>query len=297
MSTDGQSRPKPSWFQEHVESINPDAQRVLESYSGMKPEEVIPHVVSVRNEAFEVYQYACIGQMRFLSFNLQHLPFYPQVLEHLRHDPTAGFLDAGCCFAQELRYLADQGIPSTQLYGCDLEQIFISLGYQLFRDEDRFQATFAAGDLATENDQEFEAGEIAQKLRGRISVVFASSLFHMWNYQTQLRVATRLVRLCRDDQQQQQQQGKGTIIAGRQMGSILAGEHAMTGMVKDPTATHYRHNVESIKGFWYDVGVATNTRWRVEAGLYMAEEIEQNRHAPFADENLRMLWWCATRVD
>ncbi|RAL12614.1 uncharacterized protein BO97DRAFT_389629 [Aspergillus homomorphus CBS 101889] len=289
MATDGQSCLKPSWFQEHVESINSDAQRVLESYSGLKPDEVIPHVLSVRNEAFEVYQYACIGQMRFLSFNLRHLPFYSKALEQLRTDPTAGFLDAGCCFAQELRFLADQGIPSTQLYGCDLEKIFIDLGYQLFRDQDRFQATFAVGDLATADSKEYENGQIAQRLQGKISVVFASSLFHMWNYATQLRVATRLVRLCREK--------KGSMIAGRQMGSVLAGEHAMTGMTKDPTATHYRHNVESIKGFWYDVGLATKTRWTVEAGLYMAEEIEQNRNAPFADDNLRMLWWCATRVE
>ncbi|PYH78621.1 hypothetical protein BO82DRAFT_377074 [Aspergillus uvarum CBS 121591] len=296
MTADGQSRPKPSWFQEHVESINPDARRVLESYSGLSPDEVIPHVLAVRNEAFEVYQYACIGQMRFLSFNLQHLPFYPQILEHLRTNPTAGFLDAGCCFAQELRFLADQGIPTTQLYGCDLEQIFIELGYQLFRDHDRFAATFAVGDLAAPGTEAFEAGDIARTLQGRISVVFASSLFHMWNYEVQLRVAIRLVRLCREATGTGTGTGTGTIIAGRQMGSTLAGEHAMTGMTKDPTATHYRHNVESIKGFWSDVGRATGTGWTVEAGLYMAEEIEQNRNAPFADANLRMLWWCATRA-
>lgn len=224
--------------------------------------------------------------MRFLSFNLPHLPFYPRVLDRLRADPKAGFLDAGCCFGQELRFLADQGVPGCQLFGCDLERVFIDLGYQLFRDKHHFGATFAVGDL-TSDQADGDTNQISKKLAGKIDIVFASSLFHMWDYEMQLRVAVQLVRLCRDRE--------GVMIAGRQLGSLLGGSYPAKGI--NDGGIHYRHNVETIKGFWCDVGNATQTSWTVEGGLYMGEEIEQTKNAPWADSNLRMIWWCATRVD
>ncbi|KAH8433161.1 uncharacterized protein LDX57_010795 [Aspergillus melleus] len=105
--------------------------------------------------------------MRFLAFNLCRMPFYNQVLSRLRENPSANFLDAGCCFGQEIRSLVDQGIPSNQLYRCDLEQPFIDRGYQLFRDRDRLEATIATGDL-TANDPKAGESELGQKITGNI---------------------------------------------------------------------------------------------------------------------------------
>lgn len=240
-------------------------------------------IILQRDEAFQVYHYPCIGQMRFLSFNLSHMPFYPRVLERLRSDPEAGFLDAGCCFGQEIRFLADQGIPGRQLFGFDLEPVFVDLGYRLFCDKDRLEATFAIVDLAA-GDGHFDSGELTQKLSGRIDVVFASSLFHMWDYELQLLVAIRLVRLCRDK--------PGIMITGRQLGSLLGGQYTVP--IMGDGAQHYRHNVETMKGFWRDVEKATQTRWKVEAGLYMGEEVELTKKI-WNDDNVRMIWWCATR--
>ncbi|KAL1968260.1 hypothetical protein VTN77DRAFT_2095 [Rasamsonia byssochlamydoides] len=275
---------KPQWFQQNVTSINPEAQSLMESYSGFKSEEVLPHVLALRDEAFKVYHYSCIGQLRFLSFNLSHMPFWWRVFERLRADPKAGFLDAGCCFGQEIRFLANKGIPHTQLYGCDLEKVFIDLGYRLFRDEGRLGATFVVGDLTAE-DEVYEESNLAKVLRGKMDVIFASSLFHMWDYEVQVRVACRMVDMCRDRE--------GVMITGRQLGSLLGGRYPISGMKEG--GIHYRHNVETIKGFWHDVGEATNTRWTVEAGTYWGEEIEQTKNSPWAEPNMRMLWWCATR--
>lgn len=87
------------------------------------------------------------------------MTFWPWVLDRIRADPSSGFFDAGCCFGQEIRFLADQGIPGEQLYGCDPEQVFIVLGYRLFRDTERLQATFAVGDLSAD-DGHFNDGKI-----------------------------------------------------------------------------------------------------------------------------------------
>lgn len=38
---------RPEWYQKDVQSINADAQRLLEKYSGFAPEEVLPHVLSL----------------------------------------------------------------------------------------------------------------------------------------------------------------------------------------------------------------------------------------------------------
>lgn len=38
---------KPDWFQKEVKNINPDAQRLLETYSGFEPDQVLPHVLSL----------------------------------------------------------------------------------------------------------------------------------------------------------------------------------------------------------------------------------------------------------
>lgn len=41
------SKPDCDWFQKEVKTINPDAQRLLENYSGFAPDEVLPHVLSL----------------------------------------------------------------------------------------------------------------------------------------------------------------------------------------------------------------------------------------------------------
>jgi len=78
------------------------------------------------------------------------------------------------------------------------------------------------------------------------------------------------------------------------MGSLVPGHYEMKGM-KDG-ASQYRHDVKTMEEFWSEVGEATQTTWKVEAGLYHGEEIDQTRDMPWWDENIQMIWWCATRL-
>ncbi|KAJ5150324.1 hypothetical protein N7448_001902 [Penicillium atrosanguineum] len=280
---EGNNFDKPAWYQTEVQSINAEAQRLLESYSSFRPDEVLPHVLKLRDEAFSICDYPCIGQLRFLSFSLPEHTVYSRVLTRLREDPTAGFLEAGCCFGQEIRYLADQGIPGIQLMGCDVEPAFFDLGYKLFRDQDTLGATFVSGDLTSEQCLE-PSTDISRYLASKVDIVFASSLFHLWNYECQVRASINLVRLCRDK--------PGVMVVGRQLGSVLAGHYSMKDVGK---GANYRHNIETLKGLWYDVGEATNTRWTVEAGLYIGSELAKVKDSAWADANDRMIWWCVTR--
>ncbi|KAL6230770.1 hypothetical protein BDW75DRAFT_234139 [Aspergillus navahoensis] len=74
---------------------------------------------------------------------------------------------------------------------------------------------------------------LIQMLGSKINIMFAGSLLHLWNYETQLKATTRLARLLRD-----------------QVGVMV-----------------YRHNLESLKGLWPDMEQMTHTLWKVDALL------------------------------
>jgi hypothetical protein len=46
------SEKKPEWWQHDVQSINPEAQRLLENYSGFQPSEVLPHILKLVCDTF-----------------------------------------------------------------------------------------------------------------------------------------------------------------------------------------------------------------------------------------------------
>ena len=217
--------------------------------------------------------------MRFLAYNLSRLPFHHEVLARLRSGAT--FCDAGCCFGQELRFLAHDGIPSTQLYGFDLETRFIEFGYQLFRDRDRSHATFVAGNVLASSASP-EGAELS-KLEGKMDIVFASSFMHVFDWDQMILAARRLVSLTRPQ--------AGSMIVGKQMGNVVAGRYPL------PTASgfNYRHNAESMKQFWAQVGEETASQWEVEAELYEGFELSENKQHAWMDENTRMIWFQVTR--
>ncbi|OJJ69697.1 hypothetical protein ASPBRDRAFT_57324 [Aspergillus brasiliensis CBS 101740] len=289
-TTNTASTTKPAWYQTSVTAIDPAAQSMLENYSKLKPEEVIPHVLALRDKAFQIFPYPCIGQMRFLSCHLPRLPFYQHVLARLRASPANGFLDAGCCVGQELRHLVYSAlIPASQLYGFDLEPGFFELGYKLFRDNaESFPATFVGADLGV-SDEDWARSEIVRKIKGKIGVVWAGSLLHFWDYEGQLRGVERLIGLTRGD--------VGTVVCGRQMGSTVAGLYDLNGLT-EKILVHYRHNIESLGAFWREVGGRTGSRWGVQAELEIGETTRNMRDkAKFMDNNARIIWWCATRVE
>ena len=99
---------------------------------------------------------------------------YRALLEKLRSGDI--FLHAGCCFGQEIRYLAEAGVPSSQMYGFDIEHRFTEIGYDLFQDRHILHAKFVSGDLLAKFGTA-ESGELGT-LFERMDIVFASSLLH-----------------------------------------------------------------------------------------------------------------------
>ena len=131
-------------------------------------------------------------------------------------------------------------MPSTSLYGAELRPEFIELGYELFKDKETIQSTFLVGDLFTgENFRNLEEA-------GGVDVVYAASIFHLFDWGQQVKVAERVVGLLK--------KRKGSVVLGRQRGNRTPTEYEHR---TNQGGTMFRHNEESWREMWRVVGEKT----------------------------------------
>ena len=233
-------------------TLNPAARALYEGYSEIPPDEVIPHILRIRASALSIYAYPCIGQFRFLQFSISLLPAYPRILERLKSapsspsDPVPSLLDIGCCLGQDLRKLVFDGVPGDRLVGIELEQPFIDLGFDLFRDKEKFQGAMIAANIL---DPSMEA--LFETMKGRFEVVHAASFFHLADWEKQVAAAVKIVAMMREN--------PGVMVVGRQIGNVKPGEYpARSGRPR------YLHDAESWRRMWDEVGEKTNTKWETQ---------------------------------
>lgn len=183
-------------------------------------------------------------------------------------------LDLGCCFAQDLRRLAYDGVATENCYGTDLRLDFMELGYKLFLDKAKFYATHIEADVLAE-------GTELDKLDGQIDIIQAASFFHLFDLETQKVIARRVVKLLRPV--------KGSLIVGRQVGNVEAGEIANRVTT---SKMMFRHNDESWKAMWKEIGDETGTQWDVQAKLLEWD----STHTTWSDKSVRRLQFSVRRL-
>jgi SAM-dependent methyltransferase len=257
----------PSWFEENPshDHVPSETQRLLETWSGIPSDDVLDHVTKLRDEAWKVHPYPCIGQFRFLKPSFSELPNeYDEIVERLRKGQK--LLDMACCFGQTIRQLANGGAPSENIYGCDLQPDFIDLGYSLFKDREKLKTKFLVADI-------FDSQSALTEVKGQIDMVYAGSFFHLWGYEKQVEVSKAVVALLR--------QQPGSMILGRQVGATEPLEKI------GPTGTMYQHNVESFKKMWKDIGDDLGIKFNVEAKL---KPLSRD-HLKFHLDNTKRLWF------
>lgn len=250
------------WFDKQPKDwqISLAARSLLETYGRISPEKVVDHVVQIRDEAWQIHPYPCIGQFRFLDLSLNQTKEYSDILQRLQQGQK--LLDMACCFGQEIRQLVADGAPSENIYGCDLREDYIKLGYKLFRDQDTLRTKFLTANI-------FDATSALTDLQGQFDMVYAGSFFHLWGYEDQVRASKSVALLLRPQ--------KGSTIYGRQVGSVNAGTHNHR---TNPTGTMYRHNVESLKRMWCDIGDNLGVSFAVEARLEELDPDHFKFHTP-----------------
>lgn len=161
----------------------------------------------------------------------------------LAQDSHDALLDIGCCIGQVLRLLAYRGVDPSRLYGTDLHPEFITIGNELFGDEGR-GPTFVAGDMLDPQS------ESLKPLDGKVTMISAANFFHLFKWDDQVKIGTRLMRFL-------QPGATDAVIFGRQIGTH---NPRQIGSIK----TFYVHNQESFQKLWDEIGEKTGTKWRVE---------------------------------
>ncbi|MCJ1382012.1 hypothetical protein MMC17_005124 [Xylographa soralifera] len=265
------------WYHEFIEDkLTSSVKDLLEGYSGIRAEDAESHVYKIvskpsnvpsfldyvtkcvvgpyssicvpttqlraaRDMAWEIFPWPCIGEFWFISLGLSSHPSYPQLLTHLKSDPTTTLLDLGTCLGQDLRKLVYDGIPASQLQGSDLFAEYEAAGHALWRDEKKFRNRFIAADVfATQ-------GPLAD-MQGTWDVISIFMFLHVWDLSDQKRACKRILNLLKPR--------PGSWIIGAQSGSINPRHFPLRPPFVAPGEERsvYRHSVETFREMWEEVG-------------------------------------------
>jgi len=133
-----------------------------------------------------------------------------------------------------------------------------------FKDKETLRSRFIEGDVMA--DEATTEGGL-KELDGEIDIVYAGSFLHLFDYAGQFKVCERIVRLLKPV--------KGSVVLGRQVGQVVAGERVRSANYREKI---FRHNEESFKNMWEEVGEKTGTRWKVEVELQKVQDRSPNVH-------------------
>ena len=277
------------WYSKEIQEDLAPAQKLLEEYSRVPPDQVVAHIVAVvcsqgcmihfdvpslcfhnllsqlltlstsckREKAWDIYPYPCIGGFRFLNLSISQHPLYSTVLSRLK-DSSQILLDIGCCFGQDIRRLVADGVPSEHLYGADLRLEFLELGYELFKDEGTLKTKFLEGNIFEVNGEE---GKELRQLNGKIDIIHASSFLHLFTWDEQVKAGVQMVHFLNP-------MTKDALIIGRQTATITPG--VKPSILSSALGDKYRHDAASFQRMWDEIGEKTGTKWSVKADLYEA---------------------------
>ena len=174
----------------------------------------------------------------------------------------ASLLDLGSCLAQDLRKCVFDGAPSDKLYASDLFPEYEDLAYEMWQDRDKFRKGYYIGDDILSDNDSFTDGPLMQGLGpGQMDIIAITMFLHLFDYQNQMKVATRILRLLSHK--------PGSMIIGSQAGVKDAVEQPLKPPF-DKTETGekrtvFRHSPSSFTRMWEDAGMAAGVPLRISA--------------------------------
>jgi SAM-dependent methyltransferase len=223
------------------------AKKFYAEYVGIMDEnELTEHLIEVRRQAWEVYKYRCIASFLFVNYCLRDsygAEWYDDILKRINGGQQ--FLDLGCAFGHTARNLVYDGAAQENIISGDLRQEFWDLGYELFRDRNKFKGTFHQGDI-------FDPDYLSE-FDGQIDIVHVSAFFHLFDLDEQKAIVRRLLRLVSSK--------PGTVIFGRQVGNTIP------SYKKHPYRAgqgFYQHNEEGFRAMFDSVA---NGKWDIQTWL------------------------------
>ncbi|KAL8718594.1 MAG: hypothetical protein Q9225_004279 [Loekoesia sp. 1 TL-2023] len=267
------------WFQSKIgSSLTPAGRRLLEEYSGIASHDVETHIYKIRDIAWEIFPWPCVGEFWFITLGLSLHPSYKTLLSRLSlSSPAPKFLDLGTCVGQDLRKLVADGAPKENLYGADLFPEYESIGHQMFRDTNRFKNRFITADIFDDS-----VDGLLAKTGGTWDIVNIIMVLHIWDRPTQYAASKRILKLLKNQQ--------GSMIIGAQTGSIEPGELVLKPpfVAEGEERSIYRHSIETFIEMWKDIEKEADARLEVkveyddpEARKTLAKEEESGERSFF----------------
>ncbi|PYH98635.1 hypothetical protein BO71DRAFT_344434 [Aspergillus ellipticus CBS 707.79] len=237
--------------QDISDKLTPKTRRILEEYSQIPPSRVIRHIHEVRDKAWAMRAYPCIGSGIYLDPILPKQPSYPMLLSRLI-DENAVLLEVGSFLGSDLRSVVADGAPMTSIIAIDVVN-FWDLGYEMFQDRNKFQCQFHQADLMDPNGA-------LHNFKHAVDIVHISKVLHQWNFERQIEACERLVDLSR----------LGTMVVGDQMGGQTAHE-----LIPYPDLPGlWMHDERSWKQMWGIVSERTGSQWDVQTTVRTIADME-----------------------
>ena len=200
-------------------------------------------------------KYPCIGQWSFLITRTPALPCYRDIVDRL--EAGASIIDVGCCFGQDLRHLAADGAPTDKMYASDIVPQLWDISYDLYRDVGFMKARFILADV-------LDSISPSNELRGKMDIILVNQVFHLFDWEGQVKAGKNLVALSR----------AGTWLIGYQIGSSVGRavpNRTNTGG-KIPSKTKFYHTPETWQEMWRQIERETETEWDVKSSIHALTE-------------------------
>ncbi|KAJ5388993.1 uncharacterized protein N7496_000061 [Penicillium cataractarum] len=234
-----------SLYSAELTNVNEPVRTILEQYSKIPAAQILQHVKDLKDRAFAVFPYACIGQASFLELSIASSPCYPEMLERVNNGEK--LLDLGCAFGQELRQLIYDGAPSENLYGSDLRREFLDLGYDLFLDRSISKSHFISADVLDDNS------DLVTELKDQLGIVYISLFLHVFDFDKQVTVAKRVLDLL--------EAKPGSLIVCR----VVMCRDQETLNATSARLPYYYHDLASWERLWERVQKETSIKLNVQS--------------------------------
>ncbi|KAF7293052.1 hypothetical protein MIND_01204600 [Mycena indigotica] len=279
----------------------------LRSQTGIENiQELKQHVSEIQAEAYKIYPYPCIRGFDFLKARILRIPAYTQALNLLKGSSDAIYLEVGACFGVDVRKVHADGVPADNIVATELFTELWEIGHKLFKStQATFPITFIPGDLFDEAFLSSQFQVLSQPrpdlparsitslspLRGNVSVIHISYVFHVLSKERQIILVHKLASLLSP--------APGSMILGCQLGANQEGHHVFF-----QDRSEAARLAGGITSFCY-----TEESWRrLWEGAFPAGTVQVNTHLDTGDtagvisslgeasEEEGVLVWSVTRL-